>query len=153
MLAEGTIAPDFTLPDEEGNEVSLSSFRGKKVVLYFYPKDNTPGCTKEACSFRDVYDEILSLGAVVIGMSADSRKSHTSFKNKFNLPFYLLSDPDKKVLELYEAIGEKKMYGKTYQGILRSTYIIDEEGTIIKAYPKVKPDDHAAEVLEALRMG
>ncbi|MGC9311810.1 MAG: thioredoxin-dependent thiol peroxidase [Sediminispirochaetaceae bacterium] len=153
MLAEGTKAPDFSLPDEEGTEVSLSSFRGKKVVLYFYPKDNTPGCTKEACSFRDVYDEILSLGAVVIGMSADSRKSHTSFKNKFDLPFYLLSDPDKKVLELYEAIGEKKMYGKTYQGILRSTYIIDEEGTIIKAYPKVKPDDHAAEVLEALRMG
>jgi peroxiredoxin Q/BCP len=153
MLAEGTKAPDFTLPDEEGTEVRLSSFRGKKVVLYFYPKDNTPGCTKEACSFRDVYDEILSLGAVVIGMSADSRKSHTSFKNKFNLPFHLLSDPDKKVLELYEAIGEKKMYGKTYQGILRSTYIIDEEGTIIKAYPKVKPDDHAAEVLEALKMG
>lgn len=153
MLAEGTKAPDFTLPDEEGIEVSLSSFRGKKVVLYFYPKDNTPGCTKEACSFRDVYDEILALGAVVIGMSADSRKSHTSFKNKFDLPFYLLSDPDKKVLELYEAIGEKKMYGKTYRGILRSTYIIDEEGTIIKAYPKVKPDDHAAEVLEALKMG
>ncbi|MDY7027945.1 MAG: thioredoxin-dependent thiol peroxidase [Spirochaetota bacterium] len=153
MLAEGTKAPDFTLPDEEGTEVSLSSFRGKKVVLYFYPKDNTPGCTKEACSFRDVYDEILALGAVVIGMSADSQKSHTSFKNKFDLPFYLLSDPDKKVLELYEAIGAKKMYGKTYQGILRSTYIIDEEGTIIKAYPKVKPDDHAAEVLEALKMG
>jgi len=150
MLAEGTKAPDFTLPDEEGNDVSLSSFRGKKVVLYFYPKDNTPGCTKEACSFRDVYDEILDRGAVVIGMSADSQKSHTNFKSKFNLPFYLLSDPDRKVLELYEAIGEKKMYGKVYQGILRSTYIIDEEGIIIKAYPTVKPADHAAEVLEAL---
>jgi len=151
MLKIGTKAPEFILPDEEGNDVSLRSFQGKKVVLYFYPKDDTPGCTTEACSFRDVYDEILSLGAVVIGMSADSSKSHTKFKNKFGLPFYLLSDPDKKVLEQYEAIGEKTMYGKTYLGILRSSYIIDEEGTIIEAYPKVKPAEHAAEVLQALK--
>ena len=153
MLAEGTKAPDFTLPDESGNDVSLSAFRGRKVVLYFYPKDNTPGCTTEACSFRDIYDEILALGAVVIGMSADSQKSHTNFKNKFGLPFYLLSDPDKEVLELYEAMGEKKMYGKVYRGILRSTYIIDEEGIIVKAYPKVKPNEHAREVLDVLKTG
>jgi len=150
MLAEGSKAPDFTLLDEKGEEVSLLAFRGKKVVLYFYPKDNTPGCTKEACAFRDVYDDILARGAVVIGMSADSQKSHDNFKTKFNLPFYLVSDPDKKVLEMYEAIGEKKMYGKTYMGIIRSTYVIDEEGIILKAFPKVKPTEHAAEVLGVL---
>ena len=150
MLAEGTKAPDFTLPDAEGNQISLSDFNGKKVVLYFYPKDNTPGCTKEACAFRDVYDQILEKGAVVIGMSADSEKSHANFKKKHGLPFYLVSDSDKSVLEQFEAIGEKKMYGKTYMGILRSTYIIDENGVILKSFPKVKPTEHVEEVLSAL---
>jgi thioredoxin-dependent peroxiredoxin len=147
MIEEGVKAPDFTLHDDNGTEVSLSQFAGKKVVLYFYPKDNTPGCTKEACSFRDNYDEILAKGAVVLGVSADSRKSHASFKNKFELPFYLLSDPDHTAIKSYGAWGEKKMYGKTYEGIIRATVIIDENGTVSKVFPKVKPAEHAEEVL------
>jgi peroxiredoxin Q/BCP len=150
MLQEGSQAPDFTLPDENGSEVSLSQFRGKKVVLYFYPKDNTPGCTKEACSFRDNYDAILDKGAVVIGVSADSAKSHQNFKSKYELPFYLLSDPEKGTIQQYEAWGEKKMYGKSYEGVIRSTYVIDEEGRIARVFPKVKPAEHASEVLSVL---
>lgn len=150
MLQEGTKAPDVTLRDENGSEVSLSQFRGKKAVVYFYPKDDTPGCTKEACSFRDNYDAILQKGAVVIGISADSESSHGKFKNKYDLPFYLLSDPDKKAIEAFGAWGEKKRYGKTYEGIIRSTFVIDEDGTVIKAFPNVKPDGHATEVLEHL---
>jgi peroxiredoxin Q/BCP len=150
MLEEGTQAPDFTLPDENGTEVSLSQFRGKKVVIYFYPKDDTPGCTKEACNFRDNYDAILEKGAVVLGVSADSQKSHQKFKSKYELPFFLLSDPDKAMIQQYGAWGEKKMYGKTYEGVIRSTYVIDEDGKIAKVFPTVKPAEHGAEVLGVL---
>ena len=147
MLAEGTQAPDFTLTDDQGNEVSLSDFAGKKVVIYFYPKDNTPGCTKEACSFRDNYEDILAKGAVVLGVSADSTKSHQNFKTKYELPFYLLSDPEQEMIKAYGAWGEKQMYGKTYEGILRSTVIVDEEGNVAKVFAKVKPAEHGTEVL------
>jgi len=150
MIEEGVKAPEFTLTDESGNAVSLSQFTGKKVVLYFYPKDNTPGCTKEACSFRDNHAAILDAGAVVIGVSADSEESHASFKDKYELPFYLLSDPEKKVIKSYGSWGEKKMYGKTYEGTLRSTVVIDEEGTVAKVFPKVKPAEHGTEVLPYL---
>jgi peroxiredoxin Q/BCP len=150
MLDEGTVAPDFTLPADGGGEVSLSDYRGKKVVLYFYPKDDTPGCTTEACNFRDDYSELLAAGAVVLGVSPDSVKSHDNFKLKFSLPFALLSDPDHQVAETYGAWGEKKMYGKSYMGILRSTFIMDEEGKILKVFPKVKPKDHSQEVLAVL---
>jgi peroxiredoxin Q/BCP len=149
-LKEGTIAPDFTLPADGGGEVSLSDYRGKKVVLYFYPKDNTPGCTTEACNFRDDYSQIITAGAAVLGVSPDSVKSHDKFKLKFNLPFALLSDPDHRVAEMYGAWGEKKMRGKTYMGIIRSTFIIDEEGRIIKVFPKVKVKTHSQEVLAVL---
>jgi peroxiredoxin Q/BCP len=151
MLKEGIVAPDFTLPADSGGEVTLSNYRGKKVVLYFYPKDDTPGCTTEACNFRDDYSEILAAGAVVLGVSPDSVKSHDKFKLKYELPFALLSDPDHRIAEMYGAWGEKKMYGKTYMGILRSTYVIDEEGKILKVFPKVKPKDHSQEVLAALK--
>ena len=150
MLKEGDRAPEFTLTDEYGNKVGLSDFSDKKVVVYFYPKDDTPGCIKEACSFRDNYDDILAKGAVVIGISADTESSHGKFKVKFDLPFYLLSDPDKIAIQGFGAWGEKSMYGKTYEGILRSTFVIDENGSIIKAWPTVKPADHALEVLEVL---
>ncbi|HSJ58432.1 MAG TPA: thioredoxin-dependent thiol peroxidase [Anaerolineae bacterium] len=150
MLEEGSMAPDFTLPAEPDGKVSLSDYRGKKVVLYFYPKDDTPGCTTEACSLRDVYDDILDAGAVVLGVSPDPVASHVKFRRKYGLPFALLSDPDHKVAEMYGAWGEKKMYGKTYDGILRSTYIIDEAGRIARVFPKVTPAKHSQEVLEAL---
>jgi peroxiredoxin Q/BCP len=150
MLQEGTKAPDFTLPNESGENVSLNQFRGQKVVLYFYPKDDTPGCTKEACSFRDNYQAILDKGAVVLGVSADSQKSHTNFRTKFDLPFHLLSDPDHGVIEQYGAWGEKKRNGKTYEGVNRSTLIIDENGHVAKVFPKVKPDHHGKEILTYL---
>jgi len=150
MQAEGAIAPDFTLPADGGGEVSLSDYRGKQVVLYFYPKDDTPGCTTEACNFRDDYSELLAAGAVVLGISPDSVQSHDKFKRKFELPFPLLSDPDHKIAELYGAWGEKKMYGKTYMGIIRSTFIIGREGTIVKVFPKVSPKNHSQEVLAVL---
>lgn len=147
MLTEGAKAPDFTLTDDQGKQVSLSDFAGKKVVIYFYPKDDTPGCTKEACSFRDNHSAILNKGAVVLGVSADDTKSHTKFKTKFELPFPLLSDPEKEMIQAYDAWGEKQMYGKTYEGILRSTVIVDEAGNVAKVFPKVKPEGHAEEVL------
>lgn len=150
MLQVGENAPNFVLKNEQNNDIALSDFKGKKVVLYFYPKDNTPGCTKQACSFRDVYDDILEAGAVVVGISKDNAASHEKFKIKYELPFYLLSDPDNSVIEAYGAWQEKKMYGKTYMGIVRSTYIINEDGIIIKVYPKVKPDQHGEEILQAL---
>jgi thioredoxin-dependent peroxiredoxin len=150
MVTEGTQIENFTLEDNEGNPVSLKDFAGKKVVVYFYPKDDTPGCTKEACSFRDNYDAILAKGAVVVGISADSVKSHSGFKKKYDLPFYLLSDPEKKVIQLFGAWGEKSMYGKTYEGILRSTFILDGTGKVIKVYPTVKPAEHAEEILKEL---
>lgn len=151
MLQEGTVAPDFTLPGDGGGEVSLSDYRGKKVVLYFYPKDNTSGCTAEACGFRDDYSEFTNAGAVVLGVSPDPIKSHGNFKLKFSLPFALLSDVDHRVAEMYGAWGEKKLYGKPYMGILRTTYVIDEEGKIAKVFPKVKPQEHSKEVLAAIK--
>ena len=150
MLKENDLAPDFTLASDQGDDVTLSSFRGTKVVVYFYPKDNTSGCTKEACSFRDANTEFLAKGAVVIGISPDSVKSHQGFRAKLGLPFYLLSDPDHEVAEAYGAWGEKSMYGRTYEGIIRSTFVVGEEGRIIKVFPKVKPADHASQVLEYL---
>jgi len=150
MIAENELAPDFTLISDAGEEVTLSSFRGQKVVLYFYPKDDTPGCTKEACSFRDDYSLFTLKGAAVLGVSPDNAASHQKFRAKYSLPFYLLSDPDHAVATLYGAWGEKKMYGRSYEGILRSTFIIDEEGKVIKAFPNVKPEGHAQEVLAFL---
>ena len=150
MLSKGTKAPDFTLKNEEGDEISLKDFHGKKVVIYFYPKDNTPGCTKEACSFRDHYDAILAKGAVVLGISADSEKSHVNFKTKYGLPFYLLSDPEKAVIKAFGAWGEKSMMGKNYEGILRSTFVIDENGIIATVFNKVDTSKHGEEVLAVL---
>ncbi len=150
MVAEQEFAPDFTLTSDEGEEITLAQFRGRKVVLYFYPKDDTPGCTKEACSFRDDYSLFALKGAVVIGVSPDSADSHQKFRAKYGLPFYLLSDPDHRVAEMYGAWGEKRMYGRTYEGILRSTFVIDEEGKVVKAFRNVKPEGHAQEVLAYL---
>jgi len=150
MIQENESAPDFVLLSDQGEEVSLSSFRGKKVVLYFYPKDDTPGCTKEACSFRDDYSQFLMKGAVVMGVSPDQPDSHQKFRAKFGLPFYLLSDPDHKVAEMYGAWGPKTVYGKTTEGIIRSTFVIDEQGKVTKVFPKVKPEGHAQEVLALL---
>jgi peroxiredoxin Q/BCP len=151
VIEEGMMAPDFTLLSDAGTEVSLSDYRGQKVVLYFYPKDDTPGCTTEACSFRDDHFEIVGAGAAVLGVSPDPLKSHVKFKAKYNLPFALLSDPDHQVAEKYGAWGEKKMYGKTYEGILRSTFVVDAEGRIAKVFPQVTPKDHSQEVLAFLR--
>jgi peroxiredoxin Q/BCP len=151
MLETGTMAPDFTLESDGSGPVSLSDFRGKKVVLYFYPKDDTPGCTTEACNFRDDYAALTAAGAVVLGVSPDSIKSHRSFKNKYELPFLLLSDPDHKVADMYGAWGPKKMMGKSYMGIIRSTFVIDEAGKIIRAFPKVDVKQHSQDVLAVLR--
>ena len=151
MLQEGTAAPDFSLDASGGGTVKLSDYRGQRVVLYFYPKDDTPGCTTEACNFRDDYSEIIAAGAVVLGVSPDSVKSHDKFQQKYELPFPLLSDPDHQVAEIYGAWGEKKMYGRTYMGIIRSTYVIDEEGIIVKVFPKVRPKAHSEEVLMVLK--
>ncbi len=150
MLSVRDQAPDFSLTADSGEQVTLSSFRGKKVVLYFYPKDDTPGCTKEACSFRDDYSQFLGKGAVVIGVSPDLEASHTKFRAKYGLPFYLLSDPDHTVASAYGAWGEKKNYGRTYEGILRTTFVIDEQGLIQHVFAKVKPEGHAQEVLAVL---
>lgn len=150
MISENSPAPDFTLADDSGKGVSLSSFKGKTVVLYFYPKDDTPGCTKEACGFRDAFDAFLAKGAVVIGVSPDAQASHGKFKAKYGLPFMLLSDPDHAVLEAYGAWGEKSMYGKKYEGVLRSTVVIGTDGKVKKVFPKVKPEGHAEEILAAL---
>lgn len=150
MLQEGTKAPDFSLQDQDGQTVSLRQFAGSKVVLYFYPKDDTPGCTKEACSFRDHHPKIQENGAVVLGVSADSPDSHSKFRQKYSLPFHLLSDPNAEVIKKYGAWGEKKTSGKSYEGTQRSTFIIDENGHIAKVFPNVKPDQHGKEVLEYL---
>ena len=148
MLQEGVFAPDFALQDQEEVLHNLSDYRGKKVVLYFYPKDDTPGCTKEACSFRDSFGDFRKNGLVVLGVSKDSISSHAKFQEKYSLPFPLLSDTDTTVIKAYEAWGPKKYMGRDYEGVLRITYIIDEEGKILKAYEKVKPQDHAQEILE-----
>src|SRR5262245_47378647 len=148
-LKVGQKAPEFTLLNDNGEKVKLSDFKGKKVVLYFYPKDDTPGCTKEACNFRDGLDEIADRGAVVLGVSADSVESHKKFKKKFDLNFQLLSDPDKKMIENYGVWKEKSMYGKKYMGIERTTFLIGKDGKISSIFPKVKVPDHYDEVLKA----
>lgn len=150
-LQEGKKAPLFTLPDQDGNPVNLSDFAGKKIVLYFYPRDNTPGCTRQACAFAQSWEDYSELGAVVIGISKDSVASHQKFAQKFHLPFLLLSDPDLQAIRAYDVWQEKKLYGKTSMGVVRTTYLIDEDGTIEKAMPKVKPDTNAAEILAYLR--
>ena len=147
MLAVGTQAPAFTLPDKDGNSVSLSDFEGQKVVLYFYPKDSTPGCTRQAQAFRDAFAEFTNAGAVVIGISKDSVKSHLNFATKQELPFILLSDTEHTVLEAYEVWQEKKLYGKVSMGVLRSVYVIDADGKIAAAWTKVKPEQSAADAL------
>ena len=150
MLEVGTPAPGFTLSDQAGNEVSLSDYLGKKVVLYFYPRDNTPGCTRQACAFAAAYNGFRQKNVVVIGISKDSVASHQKFAAKYDLPFILLSDPERQAIEAYDVWKEKKNYGKVSMGVVRSTYIIDENGIIEKAMPKVKPDTNAAEVLSYL---
>ena len=150
MLEVGVKAPEFQLQDKDGNLVSLSDFKNKKVVLYFYPRDNTPGCTKQACSFRDNYEAFKSKDIIVIGISKDSIKSHARFAEKNELPFILLSDPELKVIQAYDVWQEKKLYGKVSMGVVRTTYIIDENGTIEKVYDKVKTDKNVGEVLEYL---
>ncbi|NYB75297.1 thioredoxin-dependent thiol peroxidase [Sedimentibacter hydroxybenzoicus DSM 7310] len=151
MLEKGMKAPEFVLKDKDGNEVSLSDFAGKKVVLYFYPKDSTPGCTKQACGFAGMYDEFIEMDVAVIGVSKDSSASHQRFAEKYNLPFILLSDPELIVIKAYDVWKEKKLYGKTGMGVVRTTYVIDENGIIEEVMPKVKTDTNAADVLNYLR--
>ncbi len=148
-LKVGDKAPDFTLPTDDGGKVSLKNLKGKKLVLYFYPKDDTPGCTTEACAFRDALPDFSKVKAAIVGVSKDSVASHDKFKTKFKLPFPLASDEDGKVCEAYDTWVEKSMYGKTYMGIERSTFLIDETGVIRNIWRKVKVDGHAAEVLKA----
>ena len=153
MLEKGMKAPDFTLQDKDGNMVSLSDFAGRKVVLYFYPKDNTPGCTRQACAFAGSYEAFKSLSAVVIGVSKDSVASHAKFAAKHELPFVLLADPELEAIKAYDVWQEKKLYGKVSMGVVRTTYVIDETGVIEKVMPKVKPDTNAAEILSYLSEG
>ena len=150
MLEVGTKAPDFTLPDQNGNMHSLSEYRGKKVILYFYPKDNTPGCTKQACGFAERYPQFIEKGAVVLGISKDSVASHKKFEEKYGLPFTLLADPELAAIQAYDVWQEKKNYGKTYMGVVRSTYLIDENGKIVKAFDKVKAADNPEQMLGEL---
>jgi thioredoxin-dependent peroxiredoxin len=150
MIEEGKPAPDFALPSDNGETVRLSDFRGKPVVLYFYPKDDTPGCTAQACGIRDDYDSFAEKGAVVLGVSPDDEASHVKFKEKYSLPFTLLADPDHQVAEQYGVWRERSSYGKTYMGIERSTFLIGPDGKISKVMRRVKPDTHAQDVLAAL---
>ena len=150
MVEEGNEAPDFELTSDSGEHVRLSQFRGQPVVLYFYPKDDTPGCTKQACAIRDSYDDFAETGAVVLGVSPDDESSHVKFKEKYGLPFTLLADPDHAVSEQYGVWVERKYMGRTYMGIERSTFLIDEEGRVAKVMRRVKPDTHANLVLDAL---
>ena len=150
MLEIGTPAPDFTLPDQNGALHSLSDYRGEKVILYFYPRDNTPGCTKQACAFGDLYPQFREKGAVVLGVSKDSVASHKRFKEKYGLPFTLLSDVEKEVIQAYDVWKEKKNYGKVSMGVVRTTYLIDENGVIVKAFGKVKAADNPAQMLGVL---
>ena len=150
LLEQGTKAPDFTLPDKDGKNVSLSDFLGKKVVLYFYPKDNTPGCTRQACAFAAAYNGFKEKNVEVIGISKDSMASHVKFAEKYNLPFILLSDGELEVIKAYGVWQEKKLYGKVSMGVVRTTYIIDENGFVEKVMPKVKPDTNAQEILAEL---
>ena len=148
MIKAGDIAPDFTLKDKDGTDVSLSDFRGKKVVLYFYPKDNTPGCTRQACAFAQSYDGFKAKDVAVIGISRDSVASHLRFAQKYDLPFVLLSDPERVAIEKYGVWQEKKLYGKPSMGVVRTTFIINEEGIVERVMEKVKPDTNASEILE-----
>ncbi len=150
MLETGKMAPDFTLPDQNGDMRSLSDYRGKKVVLYFYPKDMTAGCSKQACAFAELYPQFMEKGAVVLGVSKDSVASHKKFEEKYGLPFTLLSDPDKEVIQAYDVWKEKKNYGKVTMGVVRSTYLIDENGVIVKAFDKVKAADNPTQMLGTL---
>jgi len=150
MLEAGTKAPDFTLEDSEGNKVSLKDFKGKKVVLYFYPRDNTPGCTRQALAFKNLYEDFKAKDVVVIGISKDSTASHVKFAQKNGLPFILLSDPETEVIQKYGVWQEKKMYGKTSMVVVRTTYVISENGKIEKVFPKAKPDTNAEEILQYL---
>lgn len=149
MLNEGDPAPAFSARDAQGKTINLSDFRGRKLVLYFYPKDNTPGCTKEACSFRDLFTELETRGIRVVGVSSDSEASHVKFAARYDLPFTLLSDPDHAISTAYEAYGEKLFMGKRYMGVNRITYLIDENGKIKKIFKKVKPENHSREVIDA----
>lgn len=151
MLEVGMKAPEFTLQDQDGREVSLADYRGKKVVLYFYPKDSTPGCTRQACAFAGSLSEIKAQGAVVLGVSKDSVASHRKFADKYGLPFTLLSDPQLEAIQAYGVWQEKKLYGKVSMGVVRTTFLIDEEGTVTAVMPKVKPDTNAADVLAMLK--
>jgi peroxiredoxin Q/BCP len=151
-ISAGGPAPEFTLPDENGVPRSLSDYRGSPVVLYFYPKDDTPGCTKEACSFRDDYSAYEEAGVVILGVSPDTPKSHTKFKAKYQLPFTLLADEDHQVCDLYGVWGPKKFMGREYTGVLRTTFLIGPEGKILRVFENVKPADHSAEILEALEL-
>jgi peroxiredoxin Q/BCP len=151
MPEVGKKAPDFSLIDQDGKKKSLKDFKGKKVILYFYPKDNTSGCTKEACNFRDDFPKFKKTDAIILGVSPDSVESHKKFASKYNLPFTLLSDEDKKVLKKYDVWKEKSMYGRKYMGVVRTTYVIDENGKIKNVFSKVKVDGHNSEVMEALK--
>lgn len=150
MLEAGMKAPDFTLTDKDGNAVSLSDFAGKRVILYFYPKDNTPGCTRQACGFAAAYEEFKTKDIVVIGISKDSAASHRKFAEKYQLPFILLSDPELAAIQVYNVWQEKKLYGKVSMGVVRTTFVIDADGNIEKVMPKVKPDTNAADILKYL---
>ena len=150
LLEAGTKAPDFSLPDQDGNTVSLQDFKGQKVILYFYPKDNTSGCTKQACNFGELFPQIREKGAVVLGVSKDSVASHKKFQEKYNLPFTLLSDPELTVIQAYGVWQEKNMYGRKTMGVVRTTYLIDEKGIIVKAFGKVKAADNPKQMLEEL---
>ncbi len=151
ILKEGNIAPNFKGTDQNGDIVSLDQYKGKKVILYFYPKDNTPGCTAEACNLRDNYSDILEKGLDVIGVSPYKETSHLKFIEKYDLPFKLISDPDKEILKLYNAWGEKKLYGRTYDGVLRKTFIINENQEIEKIFEKVKTKDHTNQIFQELK--
>ena len=151
MVTEGAPAPDFTLTSDSGEQVTLSSLGGKPVVLYFYPKDDTPGCTAQACGIRDAYGEFEDAGAVVLGVSPDGESSHAKFKQKYDLPFTLLADTDHAVADAYGVWGEKTYAGKTYMGVERSTFVIDPDGNVGKIFRQVKPDEHTDQVLDALR--
>ena len=149
-ISAGGQAPDFTLSDDEGRMHTLSDYRGKPVILYFYPKDNTSGCTKEACGFRDDYSAYQDVGVTILGVSPDSSKSHANFRAKYELPFTLLADPDREVIKMYGAWGLKKLYGREYEGVMRTTFLIGEDGNILKVFEKVKPANHSAEILAVL---
>jgi len=150
ILKVGAMAPPFTGKDQEGKTVSLQDFRGKKVILYFYPKDDTPGCTAEACNLRDNYDGLIKRGFAILGVSPDDEKSHIKFRTKYNLPFSLIADPGASIIKEYGAWGEKNMYGKKYDGVLRTTFVIDESGHILRIISKVNTGDHTQQILEEL---